>query len=72
MNRNTSRPARVVTRVTPRSLASIVALPAAAVLVLSGCASSGADGAVGGTATDLKVLAAEDVFVEVESGLAPD
>jgi len=64
MNRNTSRPARVVTRVTPRSLASIVALPAAAVLVLSGCASSGADGAVGGTATDLKVLAAEDVFVE--------
>ncbi len=40
---------------TPRHLASLVALPAAAVLVLSGC---------GATEPEGTVLAAEDVFVE--------
>jgi len=52
---------------TPRSLISVFALPTAAVMVLSGCASSGADGAdrAGGvSAADAQVLAAEDVFVE--------
>lgn len=49
---------------TLRSLASIVALPTAAVLLMSGCASSEADRADGVTATDPQVLAAEDVFIE--------
>jgi hypothetical protein len=52
---------------TRRHLSSLVALPAVAVLLLSGCAATGTDGTGTGTGaagTDQTVLSAEDVFVE--------